>query len=137
MSDDPTSAEAIREAIMRAFRAGNDIANIGVEGVLRAWDEVIAPSCEGKSPGQPFRPISEIRKVDAAFYAAFPDYHRTYHAVVVDLPFAAVHWTITGTQTGEFRDMPPTGRPVSVSGVSLIEFEGGRARRWWLYNDPS
>lgn len=68
-------------------------------------------------------------------YSAFPDYHRTFHNVVVEPPYAAVRWTITGTQRGTLAGTPATGRPMSLTGMSLFEFEGGRIRRWWLYFD--
>jgi predicted ester cyclase len=31
--------------------------------------------------------------------------------------------------------MPATGRPVEFSGVSVWGFEGGKARRGWVYPD--
>ena len=121
---------------MRANRAENDLANIGVEGVLSAWDEILSPDCEGAAPGQPLRPIAETREGDRVLYTAFPDYHRTFHNIVVEPPFAAVQWTMTGTQQGEFLGQPASGRAASLSAMSLFEFVGGRVRRWWIYANP-
>jgi len=135
-SDDPQSAAAIRAALMGANRAENDLVRLGVEGVLAAWDGIISRDCEGATPGQPLRPHAEIREEDRAFYGAFPDYHRTFHDILVESPFAAVRWTMTGTQTGPFGGMPASGQRMRMSGMSLFEFEGGRVRRWWLYTNP-
>lgn len=45
MTDERQSAEAIRAHLQRAIAAENDLANIGVEGVLAAWAADLHPDC--------------------------------------------------------------------------------------------
>lgn len=37
---------------------------------------------------------------------------------------AYIHWVFTGTNTGEFNDLPPTGKKIKVSGLSEAHFNG-------------
>jgi predicted ester cyclase len=40
-------------------------------------------------------------------------------------------WTATGTHLGDFRDIAPTGRQVTVSGVHIDRVDGDKiAERW-------
>ncbi len=128
------SADAIRSALMRLNRAENDIANIGTEGVFRVWDEAYAADFECFPNGQAFSG-AEQRERDRSLYEAFPDYQRTWHAVVIELPFAAVRWTVTGTHLGTWRELAPTGRALEFDGLSFFEFEGDRIRRSWVSYD--
>ena len=137
MSDDPHAAAAIREALARLNAAENDLARLGVEGVIRVIDEVLGPNWEGGSNGQPDHGRAEERETERALFTAFPDYHRTLDDIVVEPPLAAIRWTTTATHRGTFFGIPPTGRSLRSSGMSLFEFEAGRARRSWVYFDTA
>ncbi len=86
MSDELQSAAAIREALARLNAAENDLARLGVEGVIRVIDEVLGPNWEGGSNGQPDHGRAEERETERALFTAFPDYHRTLDDVVVEPP---------------------------------------------------
>ena len=36
------------------------------------------------------------------------------------------HWSFSGTNTGAFFGMPPTGRKVNIDGVTLVRMQGGK-----------
>jgi steroid delta-isomerase-like uncharacterized protein len=40
-------------------------------------------------------------------------------------------WRSRGTHTGEFVGFPATGRQIELTGMSLWEFDHGKARRGW------
>ncbi|MFN8121946.1 MAG: ester cyclase [Thermoleophilia bacterium] len=52
--------------------------------------------------------------------AAFPDIRFSPGTVVEDGDRIAATWTMTGTNTGPMRGMPPTGRPVKLAGMDMI-----------------
>src|SRR5262249_25104968 len=71
----------------------------------------------------------------AETYKALSDFH-----VVLEDQFATddrvvCRWRLSGTHTGDLYGIPATYRPVEWTGVSLWEFEDGKARRGWIYAD--
>ena len=44
-------------------------------------------------------------------------------------------WRGTGTHDGELYGIPATGRSINYTGVSVWEFDGGKARRGWAFPD--
>jgi hypothetical protein len=40
--------------------------------------------------------------------------------------FVCIRWELRGNHTGEILGYPPTGRELSISGLSLIRFEGSK-----------
>jgi steroid delta-isomerase-like uncharacterized protein len=89
-----------------------------------------------------FVPVGEFRGPDAirGFFAemlaAFPDFKITIDRIVSDESTAAVQWHATGTFTGgAFQGIHPTGRPVELRGVDVMEIAGGRVQRNTIYYD--
>ncbi len=66
----------------------------------------------------------------AGLFAAFPDL-----AFAIDEPVAVAgervtaRWVMSGVNSGPFLGLPPTGRPVRLEGVDVIETDGERVRR--------
>jgi steroid delta-isomerase-like uncharacterized protein len=44
-------------------------------------------------------------------------------------------WRATATHDGDYFGIPATGNPIEYTGVSIWEFEGGKARRGWAFPD--
>ena len=44
---------------------------------------------------------------------------------------AAARFTITGTDTGGFMGMPPTGKSVTVTGMDFMRFRDGKIVEHW------
>lgn len=62
---------------------------------------------------------------------SFSDIAVTLHDVVESGPMVAGRWTATMTHTGDGLGIPPTGRSVTVTGMSLARIEGGVIREAW------
>jgi steroid delta-isomerase-like uncharacterized protein len=61
-------------------------------------------------------------------------------SVILDDQFAtddrvACRWRARGTHGGEFFGLPPTGKRLEFPGISLWEFDDGKARRGWSFPD--
>ncbi len=72
-------------------------------------------------------PLERIQ-VFASFIRAFPDLQFTGDALTQDNQVALV-WMMTGTHRGSIMRIPPTGRPISVRGVSVLTIEDGKIKR--------
>jgi len=66
-----------------------------------------------------------------AVVEAFPDYHWELRQLLVDGDFLAARLTDTGTHTGTFRDVPATGRAISVQELAIYRLSDGRIAECW------
>ena len=66
-----------------------------------------------------------------ALSTAFPDYQFTVEDQIVCEDKAVARWRFTGTHRGEFLGVPATGRAVTVTGIDIFEFAGGKIVQAW------
>lgn len=113
--------------------------------VLKMWNEanptivdtVYAPEIVRHDCGLPEAIVSleNIKKYLTNFFNAFPDLSVTVDETIAIGNKLAQRWTLTGTNTGSMADMPPTGKNVQVTGVSIIHMVNGKAIEIWdFYN---
>jgi steroid delta-isomerase-like uncharacterized protein len=70
------------------------------------------------------------------FRTAFPDFHVTFDEVFSAGDKTVVRWTMTGTNTGPFQGMPPTGQPVRMSGVAISRDVDDKTAEVWQHYNP-
>jgi steroid delta-isomerase-like uncharacterized protein len=75
------------------------------------------------------------RQIAAAFRAAFPDLRFDVEIVIAEGDNVAARWTASGTHTGAWGAVQPTGRFVTFSGVNIFRFEDGRVAEIWNHRD--
>lgn len=68
---------------------------------------------------------------------AYPDMKFAVNDIIVEKDKAAVLFTFTGTNTGEFMGMAPTGKSVNVQGIDYLLFKDGKCIEHWGYIDES
>ena len=59
-------------------------------------------------------------------FTAMPDLHLEYTQLVAHGDLVAEQWVMRGTHGGDFIGIPPTGRPVAIPGMSLVELRDGK-----------
>ena len=77
----------------------------------------------------------ELKQFGDGIFAAMPDIVFPLDSKVVGQDRAALEWTMTGTQTGPFGDLPATGKKCAVRGSSVLEVRDGRFSRCSDYWD--
>ena len=75
--------------------------------------------------------IKDLQASAGQVFSAFPDLAVTMHEVVVDGDFVAIRFTDTGTQTGTFLGVEPTGKGVTWTGINIFRIQCGRVRESW------
>jgi steroid delta-isomerase-like uncharacterized protein len=71
-----------------------------------------------------------------AFRSAFPDLHWRIDLLVAEDDLVAARWTASGTHTGRWGSIAPTGRPAEFSGVNIFRFaEDGKVAEIWNHRD--
>lgn len=73
-----------------------------------------------------------LQKRTAALRSAFPDLRVTVVKLIATADTVAVQLAGSGTQTGPFQGIPPTGRTFSASCTALYEVRGGRITGSWV-----
>ncbi|MGY1697574.1 MULTISPECIES: ester cyclase [unclassified Geodermatophilus] len=68
------------------------------------------------------------------FRAGVSDLHTTVLDRFATEDRLAHRWTLTGTHTGDFFGMPPTGRRIRVEGASVWSCRDGRPERIFVYS---
>jgi predicted ester cyclase len=66
--------------------------------------------------------------------SAFPDLRFVIEDMIAESDKVAVYWTLTATNLGSFRGMPPTGNRAEAEGMTLVRLRNGKpieARSCW------
>ena len=70
------------------------------------------------------------------FRHAFPDLQWRVDLVFGERDLVAARWTASGTHTGNWGDLPPTGKRAEFSGVNIFRFgDDGRVAEIWNHRD--
>ncbi len=69
------------------------------------------------------------------FFTAFPDLQATMEDIVVDGDRVAFRYTDSGTNTGSFFGNPPTGNPVTWTGINILRIDCGMVVESWAEVD--
>ncbi len=67
-----------------------------------------------------------IRQTLTRYWSAFPDLHFTLDELIVQDDRVALVWTSRGTHQGRLMNIPPTGRLLTMRGVSVLRLAGDR-----------
>jgi steroid delta-isomerase-like uncharacterized protein len=84
-------------------------------------DEVIAPSYTAHDPGTPGREggVDGEKRVMAMYRTVFPDFSLDIDDVIAEGETVAARWTVRGTQRGALPGIAPTGKAVTITGISM------------------
>jgi steroid delta-isomerase-like uncharacterized protein len=106
-------------------------------GNLDAADELVATDYvrHDLRPGEAPPGPNGQKAVAATFRAAFPDVHLELEALVAEGDLVAARWTMTGTHTGAWGDVSPTGRSVRFCGVNFFRIADGKIAEIWNLRD--
>lgn len=64
-------------------------------------------------------------------YKAFPDYHVTVEDQIAEGERVVTRWTCHGTHEGEFQGMPPTGKKMAMSEITIFRIANGKLVEGW------
>jgi steroid delta-isomerase-like uncharacterized protein len=97
-------------------------------GNLSMADEVFAPNYAHYDPSMPdFGRGPDSEKKRAALYrAAFPDLHLTIEDVIAEGETVMTRWSCRGTHKGDLNGIAPTGKHVTISGVTVARVSNGK-----------
>ena len=105
-------------------------------GNVDLLEQLLAPTYvdEKAPPGTPVGPQG-IAQVITMFRRAFPDLRFTIEDQIAEGDRVATRYTFRGTQQGELMGIPPTGKQVSIGGVSIYRITDGKMQQAWIEYD--
>ena len=122
--------------------ANKEIVRRLVEGVwtdrnLAVIDELIAPDYVGHDPTQPepIRGREGFRQFVDMYQSAYEDARVTIDDLIAEGDLVVTRWTGRGTHTGELMGIAPTGKEVTVSGITISRLANGKIAEDWELMD--
>jgi predicted ester cyclase len=102
-------------------------------GNLDVIDEFISSDYVGHDPAEPepIRGPAGVRANIEKYIAGFPGGAITVDEQIAEGDRVATRWTGRGTHTGELAGISPTGKDVTVSGLTISRFSGGKVVEEW------
>ena len=86
------------------------------------------------TPG-PIRGKDGFREFVTTYLTGFPDGTITVDDQIAEGELVATRWTGRGTNAGQLMGMQPTGREVTITGISYSRIVDGQVRESWLIWD--
>jgi steroid delta-isomerase-like uncharacterized protein len=104
------------------------------KGNFAGVDEAFAENYVGHmSDGTDLNGPEEFKQFITALRSAFPDIQYKVEDMACDGDILAVRTSFTGTMTGPFKGMPPTGKKVAMQEALLYRFEGDKIVEEWSF----
>ncbi len=72
-----------------------------------------------------------VRQVFEMMREAFPDLRAEVSQMIAEGDRVVAHATFSGTQQGEFMEVPPSGRRVEVDVIDIFRIAGGKVAEHW------
>ena len=85
-------------------------------------------------PGIP-KGLEGAKAAHRIMIAGFPDYQTTIEDMVAEGNKVAVRIRMTGTHTGTFMGIPPTGKQIAFTGIYIVRIANGKIVEHWGEED--
>ena len=116
MATETTSPADVARAIFAAFNAHD----------LDALASHYADTIDERLPDAHLRTRAELREYMGELFAGLPDAHMDVRSLVESGDAVLVRWVLTGTHTGTFQGLKPTGKRLEVDGFEEMTIRDGR-----------
>jgi predicted ester cyclase len=123
--------EDLRTKVQQAF-------NEAFKGNVNALDEVTSQDILfHRPPGPDVKGLAAYKQGVEGLRKSFSDIEFTFDDFMIEGNKAACRWTFKGTHTGLMPDMPipPTGKRVTMTGLTLVHMVNGKSSEEWEYGD--
>jgi steroid delta-isomerase-like uncharacterized protein len=123
------STEENKAIDRRVFEEGWNKGNTAV------FDQLLAANYAGHDTSGPIQGPAGFKQFYATYRTAFPDTHLTIEDQIAEGDKVVTRWTGTGTNQGSLMGIPPSGKRVTIMGMTITRFAGGKATEAWFNYD--
>lgn len=125
-TDPPTDSERHKAIIRQLYR------EVWTEACFDNVADLLAPQITYHVRGQSFEQVPEsLMQIVQRWKEAFPDLAFEVQEVIAEGDRASARLVYRGTQRGEWKGIPATGRRVEVHEMLFFRFEEGRIAEVW------
>jgi steroid delta-isomerase-like uncharacterized protein len=112
--------------------AARAVFEVWASGALERLDELVGRDVVHHDPYDPHASDGRegMKKTIAIYREAFPDVQFTIEDQIAEGDTVATRWTSTATHGGEL-GAAPTGKRVTLTGITIDRFEGGKIVEAW------
>jgi steroid delta-isomerase-like uncharacterized protein len=89
-------------------------------------DALIATNVVLRNPPAVVHGLADYKQGMTAFHTAFPDLQFTIEEEIAEENRVMVRWTLRATHLGEYQGRLPSGRTVTVTGMSIFQIVNGK-----------
>jgi C-1 hydroxylase len=76
-----------------------------------------------------------VKQLFSMGFKGFPDWHEAIEDIIAEGDKVWVRLTYTGTQTGEYLGLAPTGNKITAPAVAIYRIANGRLVEGWFITD--
>jgi steroid delta-isomerase-like uncharacterized protein len=117
-------------ALMRAVEAWNS-------GDVASYLDLYSEDIKLHAGTYDFPDKRAVEGMYRGFFAATSDLRLEIHETFGQGDKLAARYTVTGTHTGELMGIPPTGRELSIIGITIMHFRDGEVVERWDVDDST
>ncbi len=119
------STEDNKAIVRRFFQEGPSKGNLAAAG------ELLSPNFSLHTPLPSSPGIQGMKEIITACRAAFGHLDVTVEDMVAEGDKVAARFTACGTHKGSFMNLPPTGKPITMTGIEIFRIEDGKIAELW------
>ncbi len=123
------STEENKEIVRRYQEAYNSADYDALDEVVAA--DVLTPNMMSSVP----HGLEGAKLVHQKTLIGMPDYHTTIEDLIAEGDKVVARVSMTGTHTGDFYGIPPTGRGVKFTGIFIARIANGKIVEHWGEED--
>jgi steroid delta-isomerase-like uncharacterized protein len=104
------------------------------KGNFAVADQIVAPNYANHDPAGPMPESGRegLKKHVTAYRAALPDLAFTIDDVLAEGNKVTVRWTSRATHKGVLMGIAPTGKLITVTGISVVRITAGKVAEAWV-----
>jgi predicted ester cyclase len=120
--------------LVRANEPEGSIMSDETKGLVRRYYDEVLNGRELDRVGEYFadeRIVEGVKRGCFSYFQAFPDLHVSIDELIAEGNKVFCRSTMTGTQDGEYKGIPPTGRHVAAEAAEVFTIEDGKFVGYW------
>lgn len=124
------SAEQNKAVIQRLFR------EVWTQKNGATIDELFAPDVVAYRAGRPvMQGVASLKPMVEGLALTFGDCHSAIDDLIAAGDRVVARWTLRGVHTGAWRGIAATGKPITITGITIHRLADGKIAELWAEED--